>query len=266
MTYGITVGLRPPLKTTTLSGKPVLIRYATEDNPSLTQSIDCDVDNYPYPAPYNTLPSDVAEIANGCVTPYKVNPTLDCSAYSNGDLPPAAPPTTTFANAPDCAQSKNGQVSSLRKGLVARLTLPNGSCAPNQWPKKPGQPLTQAEIDTWLEGLGDDPRLVTLVVTEFAAFSGSGTEIIPIRYFAGFYITGKDISSQSPRCPTPAPAQRTRIRSTARATQFIATTATCGATTSFRSTTRRAEAPVHNRATSQAHRGTVSSRWSNDAR
>ena len=205
VTYGVTVGLRPPLKTTTLSGKPVLIRYATEDDPSLTQSIDCDVDSYPYPAPFNTLPADVAEIAHGCVTPYKVNPTLDCSAYGPGDLPPAPPPTTTFANAPDCAQSKNGQVTSLQKGLKARLTLADGSCAPNRWPKKPGQPLTQAEIDDWLQNLGNDPRLVTLVVTEFAAFSGSGTEIIPIRYFAGFYITGKDISAQSPKCPATDP-------------------------------------------------------------
>jgi hypothetical protein len=201
VTYGVTVGLRPPLKATTLSGNPVLIRYATDDDPSLTQSIDCDVDSYPYPAPFNTLPSDVAEIANGCVTPYKLNPTLDCTAYGLGDLPPAAPPTTNFDNAPDCAQSKNGQVTSLQKGLEARFTLPDGSCAPNQWPKQPGQPITQAEIDEWLDGLGDDPRLITIVVTEFAAFSGSGSEIIPVRYFAGFYVTGKDISSQSPQCP-----------------------------------------------------------------
>lgn len=202
VTYGVTVGLRPPLRTSTLAGNPVLIRYATEDNPSLTQSIDCDVDNYPYPPPFNTLSPDVAEIAYGCVTPYRVNPTLDCSAYGFGDLPPPAPPTTTFSNAPDCAQSKNGQVSSLSKGLDARITLPDGSCAPNNWPKKPGQPVTQAEIDTWLLGVGSDPRLVTLVVTEFAAFASSGSEIIPIRYFAGFYITGKDVSAQYPRCPS----------------------------------------------------------------
>ena len=46
---------------------------------------------------------------------------------------------------------------------------------------------------------------MTLIVTEYGAFSGSGTTIIPIRYFAGFYITGKDVSAQSPRCPDDDP-------------------------------------------------------------
>jgi len=196
ITYKVTVGLLRPLRQSTLSDKPVLIRYSSEDNPSETQSIDCDVDNYKYPAPYDTLPSDAAEIAYGCVTPYKENPTLDCSAYSNGDLPPPAPPTTTFDNAPDCAQSKNGLVSSLRKGLVARLNEP--TCAPNNWPDPP---ITQDKITNLITNFGNDPRLVTLIVTEFGAFSGSGNTIIPIRYFAGFYMTGKDVSAQSPRCP-----------------------------------------------------------------
>ena len=198
VTYTVTAGLLPPLRTQTLSDKPVLIRYASEDNPSQTQSIDCDVDNYPYPAPYNTLPADAAEIAHGCVTPYAENPTLDCSAYSNGDLPPAAPPTTTFENAPDCAQGKAGQVNSLRKGLEARLNQP--TCAPNNWPDPP---ITPAKVTELVTNFGDDPRLVTLVVTEFGAFSGSGLNIVPIRYFAGFYITGKDVSGQSPRCAVP---------------------------------------------------------------
>jgi hypothetical protein len=195
VTYTVTAGLLPPLRTQTLSDKPVLIRFTSEDNPSQTQSIDCDVDNYPYPAPYNTLPADAAEIAHGCVTPYKENETLDCSAYSLGDLPPAAPPATTFENAPDCQQSKSGSVSSLRMGLVARLNEP--TCTPNNWPDPP---ITPDEITNLVTNFGDDPRLVTLVVTEFGAFAGSGSTIIPIRYFAGFYITGKDVSAQSPRC------------------------------------------------------------------
>ena len=198
VTYTVTAGLLPPLRTQTLSDKPVLIRFASEDNPSQTQSIDCDVDSYPYPAPYNTLPPDAAEIAHGCVTPYKENETLDCSAYSLGDLPPAAPPTTTFENAPDCQQSKAGSVSSLRKGLVARLNDP--TCTPNNWPDAP---ITPAKITDLVTNFGDDPRLVTLVVTDFGAFAGTGSTIIPIRYFAGFYITGKDVSAQSPRCAVP---------------------------------------------------------------
>lgn len=196
VTYTVTAGLLPPLRTQTLSDKPVLIRNTSEDNPSLTQSIDCDVDSWSYPPPYDSLPKDAAEIAHGCVTPYAENETLDCSAYTFGDLPPAAPPTTTFENAPDCAQSKNGSVSSLRKGLVARLNEP--TCAPNNWPDPP---ITPAKITNLVTNFADDPRLVTLVVTEYGAFAGGGSTIIPIRYFAGFYITGKDVSAQSPRCP-----------------------------------------------------------------
>ena len=196
VTYTVTAGLLPPLHQMSLSDKPVLIRFATEDDPSLTQSIDCDVDNYKYPPPYDKLPADAAEIAYGCVTPYRENPTLDCSAFGNGDLPPAAPPATTFENAPDCAQSKNGQVASLRKGLVARLNEP--ICTPNNWPDPP---IDDLKITNLVTNFADDPRLVTLIVTEYGAFAGSGSTIIPIRYFAGFYITGKDISAQSPKCP-----------------------------------------------------------------
>ena len=120
---------------------------------------------------------------------------VDGEPLELGDLPPAAPPATTFENAPDCQQSKSGSVSSLRMGLVARLNEP--TCTPNNWPDPP---ITPDEITNLVTNFGDDPRLVTLVVTEFGAFAGSGSTIIPIRYFAGFYITGKDVSAQSPRC------------------------------------------------------------------
>lgn len=195
VTYTVTVGLLPPLRQSTLSDQPVLIRAASEDNPSNTQSIDCDVDNYPYPPPYNNVPADVAEIAYGCVTPYKENPTLDCSAYSFGGLPPAPPPTTTFENAPECAETKQGQVAVLREGLNLRIGEPP-NCAPNNWPDPP---ITQQSITDLVTNFSDDPRLVTLVVTDFGVF-GTGTAIVPIRYFAGFYITGKDVSQQSPAC------------------------------------------------------------------
>ncbi len=89
-------------------------------------------------------------------------------------------------------------MSSLRKGLVARLNEP--TCTPNNWPDPP---ITPAKITDLVTNFGDDPRLVTLVVTEFGAFAGTGSTIIPIRYFAGFYITGKDVSAQSPRCAVP---------------------------------------------------------------
>ncbi len=192
--FMVTVGLRPPLQQSTLADEPVLIRFATEDDPSLTQSIDCDVDSYTYPAPYDAMPKDSAEIAHGCVTPYAENETLDCSDYSFGDLPPD--PISALEDAPDCAQSKNGNVSSLRQGISARWENP---CTPNFWPDAP---ITQAKIDALVENFDTDPRLVTLFVTEFAAFGGTGSTIVPIKYFAGFYVTGWDYQPpQTDGCP-----------------------------------------------------------------
>lgn len=191
-TFMVTVGLRPPLRQSSLNDEAILIRFATEDDPSLTQSIDCDVDSYSYPPPYNSMPKDAAEIAHGCVTPYAVNPTLDCSQYSLGDLPPD--PAPELEEATDCAQSKNGQVSSLRQGISARFENP---CTPNLWPDPP---ITEQEIQTLVDNFGTDPRMVTLVVTEFGAFAGTGSTIVPIKYFAGFYVTGWDYSNHTPGC------------------------------------------------------------------
>ena len=194
-TFMVTVGLRPPLRQSTLDDEAVLIRFASEDDPSLTQSIDCDIDSYAYPEPFNSMPGgkDAAEVAHGCVTPYAVNPTLDCSSYSLGDLPPD--PAPALGDATDCAQSKNGQVASLRHGISARFENP---CTPNLWPDPP---ITAEKIDALLESFDTDPRLVTLIVTEFAAFAGTGSTIVPIKYFAGFYVTGWDYSNLTSGCP-----------------------------------------------------------------
>ena len=49
-----------------------------------------------------------------------------------------------------------------------------------------------------------DPRYVTLIITDNTAFTGSGNEPLPIKYFAGFYVTGWDYHpTQSPGCPDP---------------------------------------------------------------
>ena len=172
-----------------------MLRFASEDSPSLTQSIDCDVDSYTYPAPFDSMPKDAAEIGYGCVTPYAVNETLDCSDYDFGELPPD--PTPELDDATDCAESKQGQVNSLRQGLAARLESP---CTPNRWPDPP---ITDEKLNALVENFENDPRLVVLIVTEFAAFAGTGTTIVPIKYFAGFYITGWDNASCMDNDPHP---------------------------------------------------------------
>jgi len=47
----------------------------------------------------------------------------------------------------------------------------------------------------------NDPRYVTLIITDITAFEGSGSTNLPIKYFAGFYATGWDISSHTTGCP-----------------------------------------------------------------
>ena len=42
---------------------------------------------------------------------------------------------------------------------------------------------------------------MTLIITDITAFEGSGSTNLPIKYFAGFYATGWDISSHTTGCP-----------------------------------------------------------------
>ena len=47
----------------------------------------------------------------------------------------------------------------------------------------------------------NDPRYVTLIVTDYETFLGAGSSsAVPIKYFAGFYITGWDKTGNNPPC------------------------------------------------------------------
>jgi hypothetical protein len=65
-----------------------------------------------------------------------------------------------------------GQV---QQGMNDRFA-PGGVCTQNHYPT----PIT------------DDPRAVTLIITDFSAFSGSGNTTVPVVTFATFYVTGWD--------------------------------------------------------------------------
>jgi hypothetical protein len=55
---------------------------------------------------------------------------------------------------------------------------PNGQCLPNNYPSVPDP--------------AKDGRAVTLVITDFSAFTGAGNGTVPVVTFATFYITGWD--------------------------------------------------------------------------
>ena len=58
----------------------------------------------------------------------------------------------------------------------------------------------------------NDPRYVTLIITDNTAFTGSGNEPVPVKYFAGFYITGWDIGGATNGCPDPRTRRSARKR------------------------------------------------------
>jgi len=193
----VTVGLNKPFQIKDPLEPPILLRYASPSG-SLNQALDCDANAG---GQYNL--DD--EIANGCQTAYALNyddwdkdkttpktwADITCSAYGINDLPP---PSFVNSPTPNCVAAKTGDVIAFRKGLADRFESP---CVPNNWPE------TADEIDDFFLNydLANDPRYVTLVITDITAFTGSGAENVPVKYFAGFYATGWDISPQTTGCP-----------------------------------------------------------------
>jgi hypothetical protein len=195
----VTVGLNKPLKIEPPLNPPFLLRFASKSG-SLNQALDCDA---------GIVFKD--EIAAGCKTRYRLNyfdwdedgefgtpytwEDILCANYpSPSDLPPPTflPPAGT--NAPNCVAAKTGDVVSMRQGLFERFQMnpdpaADNGCWPNNWP------AIAADIPGWIESFGpkSDPRYVTLVITDFTAFTGSGAENVPVKYFGGFYATGWDI-------------------------------------------------------------------------
>jgi hypothetical protein len=193
--YTVQVGLVKPLQLRDPLEDAILLRYASPSG-SLNQALDCDKGI-----------SLTDEVADGCQTAYGLNyydwdndddtpkswADITCSQYGLGDLPPEVPSNP----APICVAAKTGDVIAFVKGLEARFEKP--SCTPNNWPE------TEAEIVEFFgeEGydFANDPRYVSLVITDITAFEGSGSTNIPVKYFAGFYATGWDISSHTTGCP-----------------------------------------------------------------
>jgi hypothetical protein len=198
--YTVAVGLQLPLRLQPATADPLLLHFASKSG-SLNQALDCDHPNIKLQE----------EVRDGCKTTYAVNyddwdndPTtpntwadITCSAYGTNDLPP---PNFVNNPTPNCVAAKTGDVTDMQKGLHDRFETP---CTPNNWPSKNA---TQAQIDDFFLNYDftNDKRYVTLVVTDLTAFSGSGAENEPVKYFAGFYVTGWDQGGPSADgCPDP---------------------------------------------------------------
>jgi hypothetical protein len=190
----VTVGLRKPFQVESPLAPPVVLRVASPAG-SQNQAFDCD-----------TGVTFQDEIADGCQTTYRENygdwddngfnewRDILCADYPNGMRLP--PPSFSPSPVPDCVRVETGdKVGQFRQGLNARLKTP--SCAPNNWPEDPDE---FHDFFTTYD-FANDPRYVTLIVTDYGAFSGQGSsQAVPVKYFAGFYITGWDKTGNAPEC------------------------------------------------------------------
>jgi hypothetical protein len=199
--YKVTVGLPRPLQVLPYTDGPLMLRMASPSG-SQNRAFDCD----------KSIRFE-DEITDGCKTRYIEN-------YRNHDGDPSTPkqwnnflctgwnttnlpPPTFDGPAPypsDCVMTETGdKTGQLRQGLHARFETP--SCAPNYWPTN----TTEADAFFGPNGsvYGGDPRYVILIITDDTAFTGSGSDPLPIKYFAGFYATGWDVGGATSGCPDP---------------------------------------------------------------
>lgn len=140
---------------------PLVLRFQSQGGGGLTYAVDCGVD-----AAYSGGNKLGYEVENGCANFFSLNDVDVC--------PDPANPSPT-----DCApvNSFSGSVvGPIQQAMKARF-VPGGICDANNYPAPPD----------------DDPRAVTLIVTDFSAWTGTGgTTQVPVVTFATFYITGWD--------------------------------------------------------------------------
>ena len=202
--YTVTVGLPKPNSIGNYADPPLPLRMASPSG-SQNRAWDCDKNiNFE------------TEIKDGCRTTYIENfrdvdddgdkewNNILCNGWGTGNLPPP-----TFGPGPspypsDCVITETGdKTGPLRGGLKSRFETP---CTDNNWPDNATEAAAFFGPDGG--GYGTDPRYVTLIITDDTAFTGSGNDPLPIKYFAGFYVTGWDMNNgngpQSTNgCPDP---------------------------------------------------------------
>jgi hypothetical protein len=200
----VTVGLRKPLALQDPLEPPMVLRVASPSG-SQNQAFDCDKHN-----------NFQVEITNGCETTYGLNyddwsspkngtkewADIQCTGYDVGDLPP-----DSISNnpAPICVAVETGdKIGQFRQGLSHRFETPD--CHPNNWPQDQGAPGHGPEDDDAIHDFftnydfANDPRYVTLIITDDGTFQAQGNDQVPVKYFAGFYVTGWDVTGTVKPC------------------------------------------------------------------
>jgi hypothetical protein len=159
----VKIGIKGGLALSDLDDPPVRLRVI---GGSQNQSLDCD--------PLKSNLKD--ELATGCAPSYTPYTFTDPCPGTNNELWAIDNPP----NAWECVAVQTGNASNqVAEGLNTRvLGQPKPTSCPeqfrNHWPN----------IDF------GDRRIVLVIVTPFGAFSGSGSNTVPVIRFAAFYITG----------------------------------------------------------------------------
>jgi Flp pilus assembly protein TadG len=170
----VTLGVTPSISVAQPTDPPITMRF--DGVGSQNQSVSCT----PVSTPQN-FDAWGASLATGCTGPYQINQTLSC------------PDTNTPV---DCVPPATGnQTNKVAKALNYRIlgsTSPTVCSAPNHWPNY----------------RSSDPRIVSVFITPYNSFSGSGSSTsYPIQTFAAFYVTGWAAQGQGNNNPCQAAGQ-----------------------------------------------------------
>jgi hypothetical protein len=192
--FNVTIGVATSLQANANSptAPPVALKVTSQG--SNGQAIDCDP----------SKPNLRDELSTGCTPQYTINKGTPCQAASFYVYPQSAPWDCTLTQT-------GGSVGQVDDGMLCRT---QGKCY---------SPRVCVNTNHWVDSNGDgkvtvpediapgDPRLMAVFVTPFGAFSGNGTQVIPITNFASFYVTGwsKNGGGQGDPCPNadPVPAK-----------------------------------------------------------
>lgn len=204
--FTVMIGTIPSLKSAADTSDPIVklrvARDRTTSSGSQTQSVDCDP-NPPIAAEdpgYTTL---WQELAYGCWPQYTKNAGTGC--------PSSVPALWSSPQPWDCVAIQTGVASNqVPEGLNVRIlgsknpsTCPGaGQLGHNNWTMYD----PNAPNDGFPTG---DPRIVSVVLSQFGSFTGSGGGTRPITGFATFYVTGWTGSGSgfsNPCQPPPASA------------------------------------------------------------
>ena len=191
VTYSVDVGLRGAVATTVAESP-----YAFNLKGSQSGLLDCD------PDPTKGV---VDEVVQGCAPKYSVNKLTrnpPCPSVSSSNQFFNSPPAPYSTEWPPytCVLTQTGNPTQLLTGFSKRIFgVNNASSCPSDsatgWVKGRNywsNANNMFDANTFESGAlrKDDPRLITLFLTGYGTFTGTGNETFPIVSFGAFYVTG----------------------------------------------------------------------------